>query len=80
MARPARDNPSPVEGPPDSERRGQRTPVGLVVRLAYGSVEEFAQRFAVNLSRGGVFIRTREPKPVGTPSPSSSGSPPARRS
>jgi len=41
--------------------------VGLVVRLAYGSVEEFAQRFAVNLSRGGVFIRTRQPKPIGTP-------------
>ncbi len=38
-----------------------------MVRLAYGSVDEFAQRFAVNLSRGGVFIRTRQPKPVGTP-------------
>ncbi len=37
-----------------------------MVRLAYGTVEEFAQRFAVNLSRGGVLIRTRLPKPVGT--------------
>ncbi len=36
------------------------------MRLAYGTVDEFAERFAVNLSRGGVFIRTRQPKPVGT--------------
>jgi molecular chaperone DnaK len=48
------------------ERRDERKPVGLLVRLSYGSVDEFATRFAVNLSRGGVFIRTREPKPVGT--------------
>jgi molecular chaperone DnaK len=40
--------------------------VGLLVQLAYASVEEFAERFAVNLSRGGVFIRTRQPKPVGS--------------
>ncbi len=52
--------------PDDSQRSAPRAPVGLVVRLAYGSVEEFTERFAVNLSRGGVFIRTREPRPVGT--------------
>ena len=46
--------------------REPRTPVGLRVKLSYGSVDEFAERFATNISRGGVFIRTREPKPVGT--------------
>jgi molecular chaperone DnaK len=40
--------------------------VGLAVRLSYGTVDEFVDRFAVNISRGGVFIRTREAKPVGT--------------
>jgi len=40
--------------------------VGLLVRLSYGSVDEFVDRFATNLSRGGVFIRTRTPKPPGT--------------
>ena len=40
--------------------------MGLLVRLAYKTVEDFKLRFAPNLSRGGVFIRTREPKPVGT--------------
>jgi molecular chaperone DnaK len=46
--------------------REPRTPVGLRVKLSYGSVDEFVERFATNISRGGVFIRTRDPKPVGT--------------
>jgi molecular chaperone DnaK len=54
-----------VEGPHD-KRGGARTPVGLAVRLSYGSVEEFVERFAVNISRGGVFIRSRDPKRPGT--------------
>jgi molecular chaperone DnaK len=54
-----------MEGDHD-QRGGPRRPVGLLVRLSYGSVDEFASRFAVNLSRGGVFMRTRDPKPVGT--------------
>jgi len=54
-----------VEGPHD-KRSGQRTPVGLLLRLSYGTVEEFVEKFASNVSRGGLFIRTREPKPAGT--------------
>jgi molecular chaperone DnaK len=54
-----------VEGPSD-KRGGERQPVGLLVRLAYGSVDEFVERFAVNMSRGGLFIRTRDPRPIGT--------------
>src|SRR5512142_3065900 len=41
-------------------------PIGLAVRLSYGTLDEFVDKFAVNLSRGGLFIRTREPKPIGT--------------
>jgi molecular chaperone DnaK len=54
-----------VEGPSD-KRGGERQPVGLLVRLAYDTVDEFVERFAVNMSRGGLFIRTRDPRPVGT--------------
>jgi len=54
-----------VEGPHD-KRSGQRTPVGLLLKLSYGTVEEFIEKFASNISRGGVFIRTRDPKAVGT--------------
>jgi molecular chaperone DnaK len=54
-----------VEGPQD-KRDAERMPVGLAVRLSYGTVDEFVERFAVNISRGGVFIRSRDPKPAGT--------------
>jgi molecular chaperone DnaK len=54
-----------VPGPHD-KRAGERSPVGLLLKLSYGTVDEFAERFASNVSRGGIFIRTREPRPVGT--------------
>jgi molecular chaperone DnaK len=64
----ARDDFRLVEGPDDkrSKRSSDRTPIGLAVRLSYGTVDEFADHFAVNISRGGLFILTRDPKPVGT--------------
>jgi len=62
---PGRDNAPPVADHGD-KRGGDRTPIGLLVRLSYGSVDEFVDRFATNISRGGVFIRTRSPKPPGT--------------
>ncbi|WP_152643384.1 TIGR02266 family protein, partial [Anaeromyxobacter sp. PSR-1] len=49
------------------ERRDPRVPVLLRIRLAYGSVDEFVDRFALNVSRGGLFVRTLEPQPPGTP-------------
>jgi molecular chaperone DnaK len=55
-----------MSGDPGDRRGGDRRPVGLLVRLAYRTVEDFKLRFSANLTRGGVFIRTREPKPVGT--------------
>ncbi|HVO19150.1 MAG TPA: TIGR02266 family protein [Anaeromyxobacter sp.] len=55
-----------MEGTGD-RRGGERKPVGLLVKLSYGSVDEFVERYAVNMSRGGLFVRTRDPRPVGTP-------------
>ena len=40
--------------------------MGLLVKLAHKGVDEFASKYATNLSDGGMFIRTREPKPRGT--------------
>ena len=31
------------------------------------SLDEFVERYALNLSRGGVFVRSRDPLPPGTP-------------
>ena len=47
-------------------RSNARKAVGLLVKLSYTGVDEFAQRYATNLSDGGMFIRSRDPKPVGT--------------
>jgi molecular chaperone DnaK len=49
------------------KRKDTRVPVGLTVKLGYGSLDEFIERHALNISRGGIFIRTRDPKPIGTP-------------
>jgi len=43
-----------------------RTPVNLRIKFRSESLEQFIERYAVDVSRGGIFIRTREPLPVGT--------------
>jgi uncharacterized protein (TIGR02266 family) len=35
------------------------------VRLRYADIETFVERFAPNVTRGGVFIASRAPRPVG---------------
>ncbi len=37
------------------------------VKLKYPNVDTFLQKYGPNISRGGVFIVTKTPKPVGTP-------------
>jgi len=50
-----------------AEKRGDpRFPVELRLRLAYGSVQDFVDRWSVNVSRGGIFVRTLDPSPEGT--------------
>ncbi len=51
---------------PPQDRREARIAAQLELRLAYGSVDEFIQRYALNISRGGIFVRTLEPRPPGT--------------
>src|SRR5512137_1831312 len=60
------DNRRPMNGDPGDRQGGDRKPVGLLVRLAYATVADFRLRFAPNLTRTGVFIQTRQPRPVGT--------------
>ncbi len=38
----------------------------LKLRLAYGSMDEFIERYATNVSRGGIFVRSLERRPPGT--------------
>ncbi|MFT3713337.1 MAG: TIGR02266 family protein [Archangium sp.] len=50
----------------NENRSNQRKAVGLLVKLAHKGLDEFASKYATNLSDGGMFIRTREPKAIGT--------------
>jgi len=36
------------------------------IKLKYPDVETFIQKYAVNISRGGIFIATKQPKAIGT--------------
>ena len=52
-----------MEQPPSKETR---VPVNLRIKFRSETLEQFVERYAVDVSRGGIFIRTREPLAVGT--------------
>jgi uncharacterized protein (TIGR02266 family) len=43
-----------------------RGPTNLRIKFRSASLDQFIERYAVDVSRGGIFIRTREPLPVDT--------------
>ncbi len=40
--------------------------VSLVLKLTFGSADEFLEKYAAFLTRGGIYLRMKEPKPPGT--------------
>ncbi|HEV3031763.1 MAG TPA: TIGR02266 family protein [Polyangia bacterium] len=52
-----------MDQPPSKEPRG---PVSLRIKFRSATLDQFIERYAVDVSRGGIFSRTREPLPVGT--------------
>src|SRR5688572_21440252 len=44
-----------------------RTPVTLKIKFKSENLAQFIERYSVDVSRGGIFIRTKDPLPVGTP-------------
>src|SRR4051812_40064593 len=51
---------------PDHTRRDMRTPITLKIKFKSSNLDQFIERYSVDVSRGGIFIRTKEPLPVGT--------------
>src|SRR5439155_3737067 len=43
-----------------------RTPVTLKIKFKSSNLDQFIERYSVDVSRGGIFIRTKEPLAVGT--------------
>ncbi len=52
-------------GARENKRRAER--LHHAIPVAYKSVGSFLSDWATNISRGGIFINTRKPLPVGTP-------------
>src|SRR5512142_102337 len=50
----------------EQNRRDPRASTELRIRLALGSMDAFVERYALNVSRGGIFVRTRDPQPPGS--------------
>ncbi len=48
------------------QRRDERVPVSLRIKLKSADVDAFLEQYSLNLSRGGVFIQSTAPKPMGT--------------
>ena len=51
---------------PDTTRRDMRTPITLKIKFKSANLDQFIERYSVDVSRGGIFIRTKEPLAVGT--------------
>lgn len=46
----------------DNKRRHER----LLINEEFGSIDDFIAEYVSDISRGGVFIRSKQPLPVGT--------------
>jgi len=51
--------------PPGTPKLPGAAPVPVRVRLRYAAFETFIEKFAPNVTRGGVFLASRTPRPVG---------------
>ncbi|RME19209.1 MAG: TIGR02266 family protein, partial [Deltaproteobacteria bacterium] len=52
---------------PGADRRGsKRVPVNLLVKVKYENIHQFIEHFATNIGKGGMFLQSRKPYPVGT--------------
>ncbi|MBE7451778.1 MAG: hypothetical protein HS111_23680 [Kofleriaceae bacterium] len=57
----------------------RRPPTALRIKVRHADLDTFVERFAPNVARSGIFIPTRQPKPVGEEIRTRSASPPTRR-
>ena len=54
---------TPVRAPP---MRDQRRHHRLTINKEFASIDDFIAEYVTDISRGGVFIRSKSPLPVGT--------------
>ena len=47
-------------------RKDRLAPVSLKVRFKCATLDEFVEQYAQDISRGGIFIKSKKPMAVGT--------------
>src|SRR5262249_49983684 len=47
-------------------RKEKRSPVTLKIKFKSATLDQFIERYSVDVSQGGIFIRTKDPLAVGT--------------
>jgi molecular chaperone DnaK len=50
----------------DDRRKHPRTPLSLLVQFRFNTFEDFLTDYSMNISPGGMFIRTEEPHEEGS--------------
>jgi uncharacterized protein (TIGR02266 family) len=49
-----------------NRRKFERSPLSILVQYRFETVEEFLAEYSLNISPGGVFIRTAQPRALGS--------------
>ncbi len=55
-----------ADGPYANRRKHRRTPLSLLVQYRFNSFEDFLAEYSLDISPGGMFIRTDEPQEMGS--------------
>lgn len=55
-----------MSGEPADKRIDRAPRVGMVLEVCYRNAGQFLVSYCTNLSRGGLFVSTRQPEPIGT--------------
>jgi uncharacterized protein (TIGR02266 family) len=68
LAAPAAPTPAEEEAGARAEnkRRHQRTALSLLVQFRFNTFEDFLAEYSIDISVGGMFIRTDHPRPEGS--------------
>ena len=48
-----------------NKRRHERVPLSLLVQYRFNTVQDFLSEYAVNMSTGGMYIKTDGPREIG---------------
>ena len=51
---------------PDERRRFPRAPLAILVQYRFNTLEDFLAEYSVDISFGGMFLRTNDPREKGT--------------